>query len=76
MHIWVQRNLKGASVEHTGSYNPILRPPYRHWRCKPGIIPFQRADKPSSFAIVAIEPNKPLYLETPTDSPKGALFCS
>lgn len=36
-------------------------------------MPFQRANKPSSLAIVATVPNNPLYLEP---SPDPALFCN
>lgn len=39
-------------------------------------MPFQRANKPSSLAIVATVPNNPLYLDTPAPSNDPALFCS
>jgi len=60
----------------TGSYNPILKPPYKHWRCKPGTIPFHRADIPSSLAMVLIVLSMPLYLGKPTPSSTPTFFCS
>lgn len=67
---------KGKVFILTGSYNPILKPPYTHWRCKPGTMPFHRADMPSSLAIVLIVPSKPLYLGIPVPSLAGAFFWS
>ena len=60
----------------TGSYNPILKPPYKHWRCKPGTMPFHRADIPSSLAMVLTVPSKPLYLGKPTPSSIPTFFWS
>lgn len=60
----------------TGSYNPILKPPYKHWRCKPGTMPFHRADIPSSLAMVLTVPSKPLYLGKPTSSSIPTFFWS
>lgn len=60
----------------TGSYNPILKPPYTHWRCNPGTMPFQSADIPSSRPMVATVPNKPLYLGKPTPSVPADFFWS
>lgn len=64
----------------TGSYKAILKPPYKHWRCKPGTMPFQRAETPSSLAIVLTVPSKPLYLGKPTPPSSiptpSSFFCS
>jgi len=60
----------------TGSYNPILNPPYKHWRCSPGTMPFQSAERPSSLAIVPTVPSIPLYLGKEDTSPATACFWS
>ena len=38
----------------------MRRPPNRHCRCRPGVMPFHRAPTPSSRATVATVPNRPL----------------
>lgn len=61
---------------HTGSYKPILKPPYKHCRWSPGIMPFQSEAAPSSLAMVATVPNIPLYLGMVNTSPATADFWS
>lgn len=44
----------------TSSYKQTRSPPYNTWRCSEGTTPFHRAAAPSSRAMVATVPTRPL----------------